>query len=455
MAAKKSGQRVERCRHGCRIDRMVNYRGHVADSTVPNLPSLDDFTREAKAWLEANAEYRTSGTEEKDIVWGEGEFSVSVFHSLSFEEEKALLERAKAWTQKKAERGYHAITSPVEHGGLGYPREYSRAFSKLEAQFQTPTGHETHSVTVGLIAPTINIYGTPEQKKQFVGRFIATRDLCCQLFSEPGAGSDLASLACRADRDGDEWVINGQKVWSSGAQFSEWGELIARSNPDVVKHKGMTAFIIPMDLPGIEIRPIKQMSGGSSFNEVFFNDVRIPDSMRLGPEGEGWKVALTTLGFERDHSGDGGGGGSRVGGSWRLVLATARAMGVTADPVMRQELAALYTHFRVEGFVNRRAADMRRAGSPPGPEGSLGKLVWTEGMRKVSDVISKILGPALVADTGEWGTYAWGEQVLGAPGYRIAGGSDETQRNIIGERVLGLPGDVRVDKDVAWKDTRR
>jgi alkylation response protein AidB-like acyl-CoA dehydrogenase len=427
----------------------------AADNESASAPSLEEFTRTAREWLEANAEYRSGGSDDKELVWGDGEFSVSVFHSLSFEDEKALLERGKAWIQKKAEHGYHAITAPVKYGGLGYPRSHGRAFSKLESQFVTPTGHETLSVTVGLIAPTIDLFGTLEQKEQFVGRFMATKDLCCQLFSEPGAGSDLASLGCRAERDGDEWVLNGQKVWSSGAQFSEWGELIARSNADVVKHKGMTAFIIPMNLPGIEIRPIKQMSGGSSFNEVFFNDVRIPDTMRLGPEGEGWKVALTTLGFERDHSGDGGGGGSRVGGSWRQVLATARAMGVTADPVLRQELAKAYTHFRVEGFVNRRAADMRRAGSPPGPEGSLGKLIWTEGMTRVSDLISRILGASLVADTNEWGTYAWGEHVLGAPGYRIAGGSDETQRNIIGERVLGLPSEPRVDKDLAWKDTRR
>jgi len=166
-------------------------------------------------------------------------------------------------------------------------------------------------------------------------------------------------------------------------------------------------------------------------------------------------VALTTLGFERDHSGDGGGGGSRVGGSWRQILATARAMGVTSDPIIRQELAKAYSHFRIEGFVNRRASDLRRAGAPAGPEGSLGKLMWTEGMTYISDVISKILGAALIADSGEWGTFAWGEHVLGAPGYRIAGGSDETQRNIIGERVLGLPGEPRVDKDSAWKDTRR
>ena len=448
---------------GSHNDRSVNYGRNVSTSSAPSasaknesaLPSVEEFSRTARAWLEANAEYRTGGNEEKEMVWGEGDFSVSVFHSLSFADEQALLNKAKAWTQAKAEHGYHAITQPVEYGGLGLTREYSRAFAKLESLFVTPTGHETHSVTVGLIAPTINVFGTQQQKDDFIGRFLATKELACQLFSEPGAGSDLASLACRADRDGDEWVLNGQKVWSSGAQFSEWGELIARSDVDVVKHKGMTAFIIPMNLPGIEIRPIKQMSGGSSFNEVFFNDVRIPDSMRLGPVGEGWKVALTTLGFERDHSGDGGGGGSRVGGSWRQILATARAMGVTSDPIIRQELAKAYSHFRIEGFVNRRASDLRRAGAPAGPEGSLGKLMWTEGMTYISDVISKILGATLIADSGEWGTFAWGEHVLGAPGYRIAGGSDETQRNIIGERVLGLPGEPRVDKDSAWKDTRR
>ncbi|MET0324500.1 MAG: acyl-CoA dehydrogenase family protein, partial [Ilumatobacteraceae bacterium] len=213
----------------------------------------------------------------------------------------------------------------------------------------------------------------------------------------------------------------------------------------------MTAFIVPMDLPGIEVRPIKQMSGGSSFNEVFFSDVRVPDSMRLGDEGDGWRVALTTLGFERDHSES---AGSRVGGGWQQVLATARAMGQTADPVTRQMLARSYTHERIESFVNRRASDLARGGTP-GPEGSLGKLLWTNGLTLNADVISRILGAALVADTGEWGTFAWGEHVLGAPGYRIAGGSDEVQRNIIGERVLGLPPEPRVDKDVAFKDVPR
>jgi alkylation response protein AidB-like acyl-CoA dehydrogenase len=415
-------------------------------------PSLDDFVADARAWLDEHAERAESGSDD-DLVWGKGDFSVAVFHALSAEDEGALLERAKAWTGEKARRGYHAISWEPEYGGLGLPAEHARAFGALEREYVTPAGHETHSVTVRLVAPTVRAFGSDEQRRDLIPRLLTARELCCQLFSEPGAGSDLAGLSCRARRDGDEWVVNGQKVWSSGARFAEWGELIARSDPDAVKHKGLTAFVVPMDLPGIEVRPIRQMSGGASFNEVFFEDVRVPDSMRLGPVGEGWKVALTTLGFERDHSD--GSIARRVGGSWPQLLATARAVGATADPLIRQRLATAFAHHRIEGFVNRRAADLRRAGGVPGPEGSLGKLLWTNGMTLFSDVVSEVLGAALIADTGEWGTYAWGEHVLGAPGYRIAGGSDEVQRNILGERVLGLPPEPRVDKDVAWKDVPR
>ena len=413
--------------------------------------SIDQFSVTARGWLEANAK-RRSDAGDAAIVGGVGEFSTAVFHALSFEEESNLLKEITEWNKLKAERGYHAITTAAEYGGLGLTAEHARAFSKLESEYVTPTRHETFSVTTGLIAPTIAMFGTAEQKAQHVAAFLRTDSLCCQLFSEPGAGSDLGALNCRAERDGDEWVVNGQKVWSSGAQFSKWGELIARHDPTVAKHKGMTAFIIPMDLPGIEIRPIKQMSGGQSFNEVFFTDVRVADSMRLGGVGDGWKVALTTLGFERDHS---GGGSARPGGNWRQLIATAQAMGNSRQPAVRSALVNYYMHMRVEGWLNRRAADIRKSGAPAGPEGSLGKLVWTEGMRKMSDAISVVLGARLVADTGAWGTYAWGEHVLGAPGYRIAGGSDEVQRNIIGERVLGLPGEPRVDKDVAFKDIPR
>lgn len=415
--------------------------------------SVDEFAAEAAGWLAENGEPKPIEMSEDERAWGTGEFSVAVFHALSFEDEAAVLEDAKRWQQKKATKGYHAIAGSTEFGGLGLSKEHARAFARLESDYAVPTRHETFSVTTGLVAPTVQAYGTEEQKERFVAPFLAAEMLCCQLFSEPGAGSDLANLSCRAERDGDEWVINGQKVWSSGAQFSEWGELIARSDPDVPKHKGMSAFLVPMDHPGVDIRQIKQMSGGTSFNEVFFDDCRIPDSLRLGPEGEGWKVALTTLGFERDHS-DSGGNRTRAGGSWSQLVATARAMGVTDDPAIREDLMNVFIHMRVEHYLNVRAGDLAKEGTP-GPEGSLGKLMWTEGMRKMSHVISRVLGPKLIADTGEWGTWEWGEHVLGAPGYRIAGGSDEVQRNIIGERVLGLPGEPRVDKGIPWKDVPR
>ena len=257
-------------------------------------------------------------------------------------------------------------------------------------------------------------------------------------------------MATRADRDGDDWVINGQKVWSSGAQFSAWGELIARTDFDAPKHKGMTAFMLPLDAPGVEVRPLRQMSGGSSFNEVFMTDVRIPDSYRIGDIGEGWRVALTTLGFER--SGSDGGNRSDV---WPLVRMVADEVGDTKNPLLRQSLAGLYTHLKLMSWNNQRTTARAEAGETPGPEGSIGKLFWVQSMLRTSDVMASILGPNLTADSGEWGTFTWNEQLLGAPGYRIAGGSDEIQRNIIGERVLGLPREPRVDRDVPFNEIPR
>ena len=414
--------------------------------------SIEEFKKEASAWLEKNAQKKLPASQQ-EAVWGEGDFSVSVFHNLSFDEEKTLLKQATDWQMAKAEHGYHAITWPVEHGGLGLPIEYSRAFANLESSYITPSRHETFSVTTRLIAPTLSHYGTPEQKEELLIPLLTAEILCCQLFSEPGSGSDLAGLGCKAIRDGDEWVINGQKVWSSGAQFSQWGELIARSHLDQPKHKGMTAFMVPMDAPGIEVRQIKQMSGGTSFNEVFFNDVRIPDTLRLGPEGEGWAVSLTTLSFERDHSDSDGGG--RAGGSWNQLLGSAKSLGALDDPQIRQRLMEVYTQTQIQRWVNRRSADIRKTGRQPGPEGSLGKLLWTQGMSLMSDVASELLGPRLIADSNMWGTYEWGEHVLGAPGYRIAGGSDEIQRNIIGERVLGLPKEPDPYKGIPWADVPR
>ena len=413
-------------------------------------PNLETFLADARRWLDLRLPLRKESAGHIEVG---DPFSTAVFHSLTFAEEAALLGELRAWNQQRATRGYHAVSWPVEDGGLGLDREYGRAFARLEAEYETPRRHELFNVTTQLIAPTVRELGDSRQRERFVGPLLRTEIYCCQLFSEPSAGSDLAALGCRARRDGDDWIITGQKVWSSGAQFAEWGELIARTDPDVPKHRGLTAFLVPMDLPGIVVRPIQQMTGGSSFNEVFFTDVRVPDRLRLGPVGTGWQVALTTLGFERDHSV--AGSGTRAGGSWAHVIATAQALDRTTDPVDRQALMKLYIQLRVEGLVNRRAADLGTSGAPPGPESSLGKLLWTEGMRKMSDTISGLVGPALIADSGRWATYEWSEHVLGAPGYRIAGGSDEVQRTIIGERVLGLPQEPRIDKDVPWNTTTR
>jgi alkylation response protein AidB-like acyl-CoA dehydrogenase len=419
-------------------------------------PDLDVFAKEARAWLDEHAEPLTTVDTDDEagaVVWGEGRFDVAVFHNVSDDEERERIEAVRAWQHQKFDAGYAMLNWPVELGGRGLPNTYVRAYNREESHFRIPTGGELPPTSMGLIAPTIAAFGTDEQKRRFIEPLMRMDIIGCQLFSEPSAGSDLASVTTKAERDGDEWILNGQKVWTSSARFSHWGLAITRHDVDVPKHKGLTAFLVPFDAPGVEVRPIKQMSGGSNFNEVFLTDVRVPDSLRLGEVGEGWRVALTCLGFERDHSG--GAGGGQTGGGFRQVLATARHYGLTDDPVIRQILAGVFAHGKVAQLTNRRAAAALKAGQTPGPEGSLGKLMWTANMARVSDAMSAILGPRLIADSGEWGTYGWSEHVLGAPGYRIAGGSDEIQRNIIGERVLGLPPEPRVDKDVSFAEAQR
>ncbi len=429
-----------------------------------NLADLEAFRRNAREWLEANAEplVETHSADDADantaaangaLAWGQGSDSVAVFHNLSEEHEAQRLAATQAWQQRKFDAGYAMLNWPTELGGRGMPNSFLRAYNGEEARFHVPSAGELPPTSMGLIAPTIAAYGTDDQHANFIKPLMRMDILGCQLFSEPSAGSDLASVTTRATRDGDEWILDGQKVWTSGARFAHWGLAIARHDFDVAKHKGLTAFLVPFDAEGIEVRPIKQMSGGANFNEVFLTQARVSDGLRLGPVGEGWRVALTCLGFERDHSG--GGGGGHAGGGYRQVHALAEHLGVTGDLVVRQMLARLYTDYKVAHYTNRRAAARLKAGQTPGPEGSLGKLMWTANMSSVSDAVSSLLGPRLAADTGEWGTYAWGEHVLGAPGYRIAGGSDEIQRNIVGERVLGLPAEPRVDKDVPFAEAQR
>jgi alkylation response protein AidB-like acyl-CoA dehydrogenase len=396
---------------------------------------LERFRAEARAWLERHAERKAVSEHGDDRPWGSGSDSVAVFPTCSPEDERVRVKAASEWQRLKFDAGYGALAWPEEYGGAGLSPAFERAFRAEERRFTTPEPTELFPVTIGLVAPTIASHGSEELKRRFIRPLLRTDLLACQLFSEPGAGSDLASLSCRAERDGDGWVLNGQKVWSSGAGLAQFGEAICRTDAALPRHQGLTAFLVPLDGGGVEVRPIRQMTGGASFNEVFLTDVRIPDDLRLGAVGEGWRVALTTLGFERS----GGSQHGSPGGSFRRLLALARHLDLTGDAVVRQELAAAYTGSRLLGFVNDRVRHSARAGHPPGPEGSIRKLLWTENLTRTGEVAARLLGPAFAADTGAWGTYAWTEHLLGAPGYRIAGGSDEIQRNIIAERVLGLP----------------
>jgi alkylation response protein AidB-like acyl-CoA dehydrogenase len=262
--------------------------------------------------------------------------------------------------------------------------------------------------------------------------------VACQLFSEPVAGSDLAGIQTKALRDGDEWVLSGQKVWTSGAHYADIGEIITRTAayPDS-RHRGLTMFLVDMRAPGVEVRPLRQMTGGASFNEVFLTDVRVPDGMRLGDVDEGWTVALTTLMNERMAIGGGlVGSGLNLAGRLRAL---ARHTGRVDDPVVRQQLADILIRHSVNRYTNLRAMAKLRAGQLPGPELSTLKLAMTSNMQRMSSLLTSLLGPRLTADTGEWGTYAWAAFVLSVPGLRVAGGTDEVLRNIIGERVLGLP----------------
>jgi acyl-CoA dehydrogenase len=293
-----------------------------------------------------------------------------------------------------------------------------------------------------MVAPTILAHAIPEVKERYLRSLYRGDLVACQLFSEPAAGSDLAGIQTRATRDGDEWVISGQKVWTSGAQQSDLGEIITRTSVDKPKHKGLTMLLVDMKAPGVTVRRLRQMTGGASFNEVFFDEVRVHDSHRLGDVDEGWTVALTTLMNER--AAIGGGIGNRATSLTRIVE-LARYLGQADDPLVRQQLADSYVKLQVARYTNQRAMAKIRAGQLPGPEMSIAKLAMTQNFQRLTDMLSGMLGPRLTADTGEWGTYAFGELVLGVPGMRVAGGTDEVMRNIVGERVLGLPKEPRAN----------
>jgi alkylation response protein AidB-like acyl-CoA dehydrogenase len=388
--------------------------------------SPDEFRAAAREWLSTVATPRAADR------WGVGDDSVAVFENWTEAEERAHTEAAQAWERTRFDQGWGAFRWPASLGGRELPAFYEQLYRAEEAAFDVPKRTEIFPVTQQLVAPAIDIWGTAEQKQRWLRPMLRTDELACQLFSETEAGSDLAAVRTRAARDGDRWVLNGHKVWTSGATVSTWGVAVCRTDPDVRKHQGITVFLVRMDAPGVTIRPIRQMTGGASFNEVYLDDVVVPDADRLGPVGEGWRVTLSVLAAERLDS-----------GSLGLENADQAIELARHESRVDDRVADLYVRTLVQRIIGLRVTAALVAGREPGAEASVGKLYATETMRRTSDVVLRLLGERLVADTGEWGTFAWTEHLLGAPGYSIAGGSDEIQRNILAERVLGLPKEPR------------
>ena len=398
--------------------------------------SQDRFRDDARSFLDAHVPKRG----DEQFEWGKGSDKAAVLEEKTPEQERAGLDRAKEWKAQEFDAGFGWISGPAEYGGRELPRDYTRIYQELRSGYQIPS-QTPFGIGLGMVAPTILAHGAPEVREAYLRPMHRGDIVGCQLFSEPVAGSDLAGIQTRAVRDGEEWRISGQKVWTSGAHYSEIGEIITRTSPDKPKHKGLTMFLVDMKAPGVDIRPLRQMTGGASFNEVFFDDVVVADSHRLGDVDEGWTVALTTLMNERAAIGGGGAGVGTL--SVTRLVETARHVGLADDLLVRQRLADAFVRINVARYTNLRGMAKIRAGQLPGPEMSIGKLTLTDNMRRVASLLTETLGPRLVADVGEWGTYAWSEFVLGVPGMRVAGGTDEIMRNIVGERVLGLPKEPR------------
>jgi alkylation response protein AidB-like acyl-CoA dehydrogenase len=353
------------------------------------------------------------------------------------------LEEGRAYLGALADGGWAVPTWPVEHGGMGANGERLAIVQQEMARYVVPDLYP-FLVGLALVGPTLLEHGNDEQRARWLPGIRTGDEIWCQLFSEPDAGSDLAGLSTRALCDGDQWVVDGQKVWTSRGHYARRGLLLARNDPTVPKHAGITAFGLDLRSPGVEIRPLRQMNGDTHFTEVFLTGVRVGDRDRIGPVGGGWRVALTTLAHER-------GGVASPGGGWldeTRLIALARACGVHRDPLVRQRLARVIVELRVASLTMRRARARARAGRP-GPEGSGLKLRSSAAFRDFTDAAIGVLGPRAVAGPGatdgEWQTL-----FLTAPSLSIRGGTDEIQRNIVGEHVLGLPSEPRVDRDVPF-----
>ena len=390
-----------------------------------------NFRKQCRSWLEENAKYKSVNSKPNDFA------------------NKDALKEAKSWQKKKYDAGWAMLHWPKEYGGIGASAIERIIWGNEESKFDVPKG--IFEIGLGMCGPVMMEYATKEQKERYLPPMAEGKEIWCQLFSEPSAGSDVAGLRSKAVQDGDKWIINGQKVWTSGAHFSDFGILVVRHDPSVEKHKGMTFFFVDMKSPGIEIKPIKQITGSSSFNEVYFNDVEIPDSQRLGAIGDGWKVAITTLMNERLAVGDANGADVEDAFKW------AKKQDDNGEPLLnnraaRESIADWYCE--ASGLKNTKLRTMSALskGQTPGPEASITKIVSAGKLQDIGNFGIDSLDMAGMLKTEDLDIKSFHNAWLGAPGLRIAGGTDEILKNVIAERVLGLPQDPRADKGVAFKD---
>jgi alkylation response protein AidB-like acyl-CoA dehydrogenase len=362
------------------------------------------------------------------------------------------LEAGRAYLRALSDGGWAVPTWPAEYGGLGATPAQAGVVAQELARFDVPDLYP-YLIGLAIAGPTLVAHATHEQCSRWLPAIRTGDEIWCQLFSEPDAGSDLASLATRAERDGEQWRVTGSKVWTSRAHYSRRGLLLARTDPSVPKHAGITAFALDMRAPGVTVSPLRQMNGDTHFSEVHFDDAPVADADRIDAPGEGWRVARTALTYER-------GAGAVGGGGWgadlkdRLVDLV-RRRGATTDPLVRQHLAATIIELEVARLTARRARDAAKAGRSPGPEGSGSKLRGSAGLKAAASLALGVLGPDGIAGIDGDANGEWGTLFLTSPSISIRGGTDEIQRNIVGERVLGLPPEPRADVDVPFSELPR
>ena len=392
-------------------------------------PEDAKFRAEVRDWLEQHAERRGGGYEwSRDMQHPE------------------YVNRCRVWQHTLFEGGWGAITWPTEYGGRGDTAWHQAIFNQEAAAFDVSAG--AFSVGIGMCGPTLIAHGTEEQKRRFLPALLRGDEVWCQLFSEPGAGSDLAGLKTKAVLDGDSWVVNGQKVWSSSAQYADWGILLARTNPDVPKHRGITYFLVDMRTPGIDVRPLRQITGHAHFNEVFLDDVRIPADQIVGVVDGGWGPTHTTLANERTLI---GGAGAQM--TPEMLIDLARRTGQDQDPVIRQGLAEFFTRVQLLKYMNYRVQTAMSQGRMPGPEAATTKLFISQHQTLTGELLLSMLGAGGMLDKSDaLDGGKWQLAFLNQFSVKIGGGTDNIQRNALGERVLGLPAEPRTDKNVPFKD---